>query len=214
MNNTSLEIIIIIVSVTSICNSFFRKLGLVLKEDWGDNKMKIKVVLILVCFYSSISMNPSESELEYSLNKAIELVVKDSILLEYSKDCSREEINSFHIEQDYTFSFFKSYLSHKTEFDSLLGEYIDSNINPFLNQKKLWAKDSLRYLKDKMNVIKIDKLKCYDDESPNFLFLDVVDNHILQLNIETRKCPYKGIEFIFLMDSDSLIFFSKSSYNY
>jgi hypothetical protein len=167
-----------------------------------------------MCLQTCVSLDSSELKMINKVNKAIDFVLKDSLFMEYEKNCSSLDTISFKIKQEYSFSFFLTYLVNKNRFDSLLIEYLESNINPFINQRNFIVKDSLRYLSEISPKLELKLLKYYNSKSPNLLLIDIVDSKILQLNIETVKCPYKGIQFIFLISKDSVTLFSKSFYNY
>lgn len=174
----------------------------------------MKFLLILIMLQTCNSKILSNTRFEDNVNTAINQIIKDSLFVDYIIMCSENNMNSFNIKQEYSFSFSSTYTTHKSEFDSLLKQYLISKTNPFLNQRCLREKDSLRYLSEKENLLDINILRHFNEKSPNYLFIDIVDNYIFQINIETRKCPYKGIKFIFLIENDTLLLFSKVPYNY
>ena len=108
----------------------------------------MKLLFLVIFLHTCISIDSSNSEMNYKINNAIEYVLKDSIFLEYEKDCSKKVIKNFKIKQQHSFSFFFTYLGEKNRFESLLKEYLESNVNPIINQRNFRAIDSLRYLRE------------------------------------------------------------------
>lgn len=156
------------------------------------------------------STNKSKQFIDESImNMAINKSFSDSLYVKMADECKIPMSIKYQIENRYLFSFSDLYFTNNILFKKYLNNYIDKDSTSLVNYNYLSNFDSIREVNFKKIIFDTVNNKC-----DNFIYFDIVNDTILQLNIESINCPWRGIELIYIFNNDTLIEFGKWQYNY
>lgn len=175
----------------------------------------IKFFLFSTLFINSCSFSvPNLKTTNTKLNLAIQKSLSDSLFIWYSKECDIPMNSDFQVKNRNLFSFMSLYWSHNSDFEKYLFNYLDFKISYTSNLNYLKELDSIRSINFSKVLIDSNDIIRYSNNSNHYIYYDIINDSIINLSFESLSCDMQGIEFIYIVNSDTLIEFGKWHFNY
>jgi len=106
------------------------------------------------------------------------------------------------------------YWSHNSDFEKYLYNYLDFKAQYTSNLNYLEELDSIRSINFSKVLIDSNAISRYSNNSNHYIYYDIINDSIINLSFESLSCEMQGIEFIYIVNSDTLIEFGKWHFNY